>query len=213
VHEAIKDEFLQLYLEKVKMLRIGLPYEDVMITPLPEFDKPAYLKELIDDAVSKGAKIMNDGGGNIFGTFVHPTVLFPVNKEMRIYHEEQFGPVVPILSFNDIEEPIQYMVHSNYGQQVSLFGKNTQELSQLVDHLVNQVGRVNVNSQCQRGPDVYPFNGRKDSAEGTLSVSDALRVFSTRTMVAFKDGDLNNVIVSSILESRSSNFLNTDYLL
>jgi glyceraldehyde-3-phosphate dehydrogenase (NADP+) len=185
----------------------------VMITPLPEFDKPAYLKELIDDAVSKGAKIMNDGGGNIFGTFVHPTILFPVNKEMRIYHEEQFGPVVPILSFTDIEEPIQYMVHSNYGQQVSLFGKNTQELSQLVDHLVNQVGRVNVNSQCQRGPDLYPFNGRKDSAEGTLSVSDALRVFSTRTMVAFKDGELNNVIVSSILESRSSNFLNTDYLL
>jgi glyceraldehyde-3-phosphate dehydrogenase (NADP+) len=213
LHEAIKDQFLHLYLEKVKMLRIGLPYEDVMITPLPEFDKPAYLKELIDDAVSKGAQIMNDGGGNIFGTFVHPTVLFPVNKEMRIYHEEQFGPVVPILSFTDIEEPIQYMVQSNYGQQVSLFGKNTQELSQLVDHLVNQVGRVNVNSQCQRGPDVYPFNGRKDSAEGTLSVSDALRVFSTRTMVAFKDGDLNNVIVSSILESRSSNFLNTDYLL
>jgi glyceraldehyde-3-phosphate dehydrogenase (NADP+) len=213
VHEDVKDQFLTLFNEKVKSLRLGLPYEDVAITPLPEFDKPAYLQELIDDATSKGAKIVNDGGGKIFGTFVHPTVLYPVNDQMRIYHEEQFGPVVPILSFTDIEEPIQYMVESNYGQQVSLFGKDTKELSQLIDHLVNQVGRVNVNSQCQRGPDVYPFNGRKDSAEGTLSVSDALRVFSTRTMVAFKDGALNKDIVISILESRSSNFLNTDYLL
>jgi glyceraldehyde-3-phosphate dehydrogenase (NADP+) len=132
---------------------------------------------------------------------------------MRIYYEEQFGPVVPMLSFKNIEEPISYIVDSNYGQQVSLFGKNTAELSQLVDHLVNQVGRVNVNSQCQRGPDVYPFNGRKDSAEGTLSVGDALRVFSIRTMVAFKDGDLNKQIVTDIMENRTSSFLSTDYLL
>lgn len=213
VHEAIKELFLEQFVERVKTLRLGLPYEDVNITPLPEFDKPAFLNELIEDAVEKGARILNTGGGNIIGTFVNPTVLFPVDDTMRIYHEEQFGPIVPILSFDDIEQPIQYMVNSNYGQQVSLFGKNGEQLSRLVDHLVNQVGRVNVNSQCQRGPDVYPFNGRKDSAEGTLSVSDALRVFSIRTMVAFKDGDLNNGIVSNILESRSSNFLNTDYLL
>ncbi|HSV92379.1 MAG TPA: hypothetical protein VLH81_04855, partial [Desulfobacterales bacterium] len=54
----------------------------------------------------------------------------------------------------------------------------------LLDALANQVCRVNLNAQCQRGPDVYPFTGRKDSAEGTLSVSDALRCFSIRSMVA-----------------------------
>jgi len=213
VHENISEEFIKQYNQKLGTLQMGMPYEDVMITPLPEHDKPQYLKELIDDAVSKGAKIMNEGGGHIEGSFVYPTVLYPVNSTMRVYNEEQFGPVVPITSFKNIEEPIQYMVDSNYGQQVSLFGKNTAELSQLVDHLVNQVGRVNVNSQCQRGPDIYPFNGRKDSAEGTLSVGDALRVFSIRTMVAFKDGDLNKQIVTDIMENRTSNFLSTDYLL
>jgi glyceraldehyde-3-phosphate dehydrogenase (NADP+) len=132
---------------------------------------------------------------------------------MRLYHEEQFGPVVPILSFKNISEPIQYMVESNFGQQVSIFGTDSNEIAELVDPLVNQVCRVNVNCQCQRGPDVYPFNGRKDSAEGTLSVTAALRVFSIRTMVAMKDNELNKKIVSEILDQRKSKFLSTDYLL
>jgi glyceraldehyde-3-phosphate dehydrogenase (NADP+) len=93
---------------------------------------------------------------------------------MRIYHEEQFGPLIPVVSFKDIKEPLDYVVGSNYGQQASVFGNNPQEIAALVDILVNQVCRVNINSQCQRGPDNFPFTGRKDSAEGTLSVSDAL---------------------------------------
>jgi glyceraldehyde-3-phosphate dehydrogenase (NADP+) len=55
--------------------------------------------------------------------YIFPAVLYPINKEMRVYHEEQFGPVVPILSFKDIQEPLNDMAESNYGQQVSLFGR------------------------------------------------------------------------------------------
>lgn len=51
-------------------------------------------------------------------------------------------------------------------------------------------------------PDMYPFNGRKDSAEGTLSVADALRVFSIRTMVAFKDNELNKKVLSEIFRRK-----------
>jgi glyceraldehyde-3-phosphate dehydrogenase (NADP+) len=80
---------------------------------------------------------------------------------MRVYHEEQFGPVIPIVPFDDIEVPIQYMVESDYGQQVSIFGNNSDTISKLVDPLVNQVSRVNLNSQCQRGPDTFPFTGEK----------------------------------------------------
>ena len=86
-------------------------------------------------------------------------------------------------------------------------------MAKLIDPLVNQVCRVNINSQCQRGPDVFPFCGRKDSAEGTLSVSDALRVFSIRTMVAMKDNEENKQLLNKVLDSRKSNFLNTDYIL
>ncbi|MES2836279.1 MAG: NADP-dependent glyceraldehyde-3-phosphate dehydrogenase [Bacteroidota bacterium] len=214
VHEKIADEFNKLYVQKLEKLKMGMPWEDgVMITPLPELDKPKYLKELIDDAVANGAKIINENGGATHESFVYPAVLYPVNSKMRIYHEEQFGPVVPILSFKDISEPIQYMVDSNFGQQVSIFGTDSKQLADLIDPLVNQVCRVNINSQCQRGPDMFPFNGRKDSAEGTLSVSDALRVFSIRTMVAGKDIDINKKILTEIIEERKSNFLNTDYIL
>ncbi len=132
---------------------------------------------------------------------------------MRLYTEEQFGPVIPVAGFADLETPVRYLLESNYGQQVSVFGRDPETIARLIDPLVNQVCRVNINSQCQRGPDNFPFNGRKDSAEGTLSVSDALRVFSIRTLVAAKAGDLNNNIINTIVRERRSNFLSTDFIL
>ena len=105
------------------------------------------------------------------------------------------------------------MASSNYGQQVSLFGKETKTLAPLIDTLVNLVCRVNLNSSCQRGPDVYPFTGRKDSAVATLSVRDALRSFSIRTFVASKDNEYNNEILKELLDSKASNFVSTDYIL
>jgi glyceraldehyde-3-phosphate dehydrogenase (NADP+) len=214
VHQDIVEEFNKRFAEKVDALPFGNPWEKgVSLTPLPEVEKPNYIQELIDDATAKGARVINAKGGERTENYIFPAVLFPINKEMRVYHEEQFGPVVPVVAFNEIEEPISYMVESNYGQQISLFGKDSNQMSELIDQLVNQVGRVNINSQCQRGPDVYPFNGRKDSAEGPLSVGDALRVFSIRTMVAFKEGEINQKLTTDILENRKSNFLSTDYIL
>src|SRR5207249_9614924 len=97
-------------------------------------------------------------------------------------------------------------------QQASVFGRDARVVGPLVDVLVNQVCRVNLNAQCQRGPDVYPFTGREDSAEGTLSVYDALRSFSIRSMVAAPDGETNKALLTDVLAQRSSNFINTDYI-
>ena len=88
-----------------------------------------------------------------------------------------------------------------------------QIIARLIDPLVNQVCRVNLNSQCQRGPDVYPFVGRKDSAVSTLSVRAALRSFSIRTLVACKKNDLNVEILNEILDENKSNFVSTNYIL
>jgi glyceraldehyde-3-phosphate dehydrogenase (NADP+) len=156
---------------------------------------------------------MNEGGGIHQDSLFFPTVLCPVNSKMRVYNEEQFGPVVPIVPFDEISEPLQYIVNSNYGQQVSIFSNNSDTIAELIDPLINQVCRININTKCQRGPDAFPFNGRKDSAEGTLSVIDALRVFSIRTMVATRDNEKNKQLFTQILEGRKSNFLSTDYLL
>jgi glyceraldehyde-3-phosphate dehydrogenase (NADP+) len=214
VHQDIVEEFNKRFAEKVDALPFGNPWEKgVLLTPLPEVEKPNYIQELIDDATAKGAKIINQKGGARTENFIFPAVLFPINKEMRVYHEEQFGPVIPIITFKDIQEPLNDMAESNYGQQVSLFGRDIKTIAPLIDTLVNLVCRVNLNSSCQRGPDVYPFTGRKDSAVGTLSIHDALRSFSIRTFVASKDNAYNNAILQELLNSKESNFINTDYIL
>jgi glyceraldehyde-3-phosphate dehydrogenase (NADP+) len=214
VHEDVVDEFNKRFSAKADAMKFGNPWElGVKLTPLPEPDKPAYIKALIDDAKDKGAQILNAKGGEISNNYIFPAILFPVTKNMRVFQEEQFGPVIPIVSFSNIEEPLDDMADSNYGQQVSLFGKDIKTLSPLIDTLVNLVCRVNLNSSCQRGPDVYPFTGRKDSAFSTLSVHDALRSFSIRTFVASKDNDYNNAILNELLEKKTSNFISTDYIL
>ena len=214
VHNAIKEEFLSKFTERVDALPFGNPWElNVKLTPLPEPDKPQYIQDLIDDALNKGAKILNKKGGERSENFIFPAVLGPVTPDMHIYQEEQFGPVVPVRFFSDIEEVRQEIADSHYGQQVSLFGKDIYTLAPLIDNLVNLVCRVNLNSLCQRGPDVFPFTGRKDSAVGTLSVYDALRSFSIRTFVASKDNPYNNEILENLLKTGISNFVHNDYVL
>ncbi|OIP02885.1 MAG: NADP-dependent glyceraldehyde-3-phosphate dehydrogenase [Bacteroidetes bacterium CG2_30_32_10] len=215
VHKNIVEAFIEQLNKELSELIIGVPWEkDVSLTPLPEPNKSEYLSELIQDAIKYGAQITNknSGGGYYHKSFFYPAVLFPVNEKMRIYREEQFGPIIPIVSYEDIEEPLNYIIQSNYGQQASIFGKDTNTIGKLIDTLVNQVCRVNINSQCQRGPDILPFTGRKDSAEGTLSVSDALKVFTIRTLVAAKESDLNKSIISNIVKEQKSTFLSTDYI-
>jgi len=213
VHEDVLDTFLEKFTAEVKKLKPGTPWDSgVSLTALPEPGKVEYLKGLVDDAMKHGAKIVNENGGESLETFFYPAVLSPVNNKMRVYYEEQFGPVIPIVPFSDDDEAIHYVVNSNYGQQVSIFGTDSKRVARLMDAFVNQVGRINLNTQAQRGPDTFPFNGRKDSAEGTLSVSDALRVFSIRTLVATKDTDSNKQMLASIIRNRESAFLSTDYI-
>lgn len=213
VHEKIKEKFLKKFCDSVDSLKLGLPWENTLLTPLPEPNKPKYISQLIDDATSKGAKIINKNGGKKFKNFVFPAVLYPVSEDMDVYKEEQFGPVIPVISFSDINTPINFMANSNYGQQVSLFGNSEEKLGPIIDSLVNLVCRVNLNSSCQRGPDVYPFTGRKDSAVATLSVHDALRSFSIRTFVASKDNPTNKNILRKLIDNKKSNFIRTDYYL
>ena len=214
VHADIVDEFNKRFAEAVDALKFGLPWEDnVFLTPLPEKNKPAYIDGLIKDAVSKGAKILNKRGGELSENYCYPAVLYPVSTDMKVFQEEQFGPVIPIISFTTIDEPLDAIAASQYGQQVSLFGKDTKQLGPLIDILANLVCRVNLNSACQRGPDIYPFTGRKNSAVGTLSVFDALRSFSIRSFVATKDNEYNKEILEKLLASKDSNFITTDYLL
>lgn len=214
VHKTVAKLFIEKFIQRVSQLKPGMPWtEGANLTPLPEPGKVVYLQELLDDAIQHGATIINENGGISNNSFFYPAVVYPINEKMRLYTEEQFGPIVPIMTFEDLEEPIHYVVNSNFGQQVSIFGTDSKRVARLMDAFVNQVGRINLNAQCQRGPDTFPFNGRKDSAEGTLSVSDALRVFSIRTVVSARSTEINKQILSTIIRNRESAFLSTDYIL
>ena len=213
VHRSRVDEVVKELSVAVNNLQGGLPWKQgVSLTPLADLNAVKWLKELIDEAVSMGAKVMNEGGGETIENFMHPAIVYPVTPEMRLHEVEQFGPVIPIRAYDDISEVMTYAVETQFGQQVSLFGYDPKVLGPLIDAMVNQVSRVNLNVQCQRGPDTFPFTGRKASAEGTLSVSDALKRFSIRSLVATDYSEANRNLVNDIIATRSSNFLTTDFL-
>ena len=169
VHRSIAERFLRRFTEELAKLRVGMPWEPgVSITPLPGLHRTAYMTEALKDAKARGAAIVNEGGGAFCQTLFYPAVVYPVSEGMKLYREEQFGPLVPVMPFDDVQTALDYVITSDHGQQVSIFGSDPAQIGALVDPLVNQVCRVNINCQCQRGPDVFPFAGRKDSAEGTL---------------------------------------------
>ena len=213
VHRSLAERFLKAFSEAVAKLPAGMPWEsNVQLTPLPEDGKPEWLKSLVDEAIAKGGRIINPGGGQITGTYYTPAIVYPVSPDTQLYKVEQFGPVIPVVPFDREEEVIDYVTQSNYGAQISLFGNDPVVLGRMIDALVNQVCRINLNAQCQRGPDTFPFTGRKDSAEGTLSVSDALRAFSIRSLVATKGTSANQELIRDIVTGRRSRFLSTDFI-
>lgn len=213
VHKSRREELIAGLSDAIDKMKAGHPWvAGAQLTPLADPKAAEWLQSLIEEAKIMGAQVMNQGGGERIENYLHPAVVFPVTPEMQLHSVEQFGPVIPIREYESISEVLQYAVESQFGQQVSVFGYDPKVLGPLIDALVNQVSRVNLNVQCQRGPDTFPFTGRKASAEGTLSVTDALKRFSIRTLVATDYSERNRNLVNEILAARSSNFLRTDFL-
>jgi glyceraldehyde-3-phosphate dehydrogenase (NADP+) len=208
VHRAIAADFVQRLAQAVADLCMGMPWEPgVQITPLADVGHLTTLNACLQDALAKGAKVLNPGGGQASDNLFRPAVVYPVVDGMRLYSEEQFGPIVPVVAFDDVASVVAYVQASDFGQQISLFGHNPLTLGPLVDALVSQVCRVNLNCQCQRSPDAFPFTGRKDSAEGTLSVVDALRAFSIRSMVAAKQTPATQALLKAMAQGGHSQFV------
>lgn len=100
---------------------------------------------------------------------------------------------------------LSYVDKMPYGQQAAIFSTSETTIAQLVDVFSTVVGRININTQCGRSPDLFPFSGRRSSALGTLSVTEALRSFSIETVVAGKVMDLNTKIFADL--DKTSKFL------
>jgi glyceraldehyde-3-phosphate dehydrogenase (NADP+) len=183
VHRSEADRFVQTFTERVEALRVGMPWdEDVAITPLPEKGKTEWMRAYVDEAIAEGAQVTNAGGGETCGALMSPAVLFPVVSSMRIFHEEQFGPVVPIAIYDDPGEVLRWQQSSPYGQQVGLWGP-AQALEPMVHAYRRQVSRINLDDVCQRGPDSFGFTATDKSGFGILSLRDALLTFSRPVLV------------------------------
>jgi acyl-CoA reductase-like NAD-dependent aldehyde dehydrogenase len=194
VHSSIADRFNEKFCAAVSGLNAGVPFGKNNITPLA-CSKTEYMQELVTDAKSKGAKVLNKSGGHMDRSLFFPSVLYPVQSSMKVWTEEQFGPVLPVAPYNSIEEVYDYLAKTNSGQQAAIFtSQNTKvpstELTELLDVCALSTCRVNLNVQCSRGPDCYPFAGRRSSALGTISISEVLRGVSVETLVASKDSCL-----------------------
>ncbi|MDF1615357.1 aldehyde dehydrogenase family protein [Desulfurivibrio dismutans] len=200
VHRSVAAPFLEKLSREVQRQPMGMPWlSGVRITPLPEPARVAYLGELLADALAKGARIINPGGGETRQTLMTPAVLYPVGPDMRLFHEEQFGPLIPVVSFDALEEARRYVAESEFGQQVSIFGREEEKISTMARLLLNQVCRININSKCQRGPDSFPFTARRNSAEGTMSVAETLDACSITSLVAGKDNHCNQRILARVI--------------
>ena len=168
-----------------------------------------FLQSLLVDALAKGASIINaaQGGGDIHGMLIRPAVVYPVTPDMRLYYEEQFGPIVPIATYKDISEIHTHYINTKFGLQASIFTQDSLAAAPIIDILSTNVGRINLNTQCGRSPDSLPFSGRKSSALGTMSIAEAYRAFSVETVVAGKATEGNIGLMKQLNSEGQSKFL------
>ena len=114
--------------------------------------------------------------------------------------------MIPVASYEALDEVKHALRKSWNGQQAAVFttAPDGGDAANLLDTLSTIVGRVNINVQCSRSPDVFPFSGRRSSAMGTMSVSEALKYFSVETVVAYKEDNAASAEAVKGIEAKSS---------
>jgi glyceraldehyde-3-phosphate dehydrogenase (NADP+) len=187
VHRSVFDHFTSKLVAKVDALKLGMPWDEgVGITPLPEDRKLESMRGLLDDALRQGATVRNAEGGRGWSSLMRPAVVAEVKPGMRLFHEEQFGPILPLAAFDSTDEVLSWQRQSPFGQQAAVWGSPTSARG-LVRAFTRFVARVNVNDVCQRGPDSFGFSAHDKSGFGTLSLKDALLSFSRPVLVQSQD--------------------------
>lgn len=175
----ISDKLAELMLEEIKKLKVGMPEDDCEVTPLINSSSADFVQELIDDALRKGAKLLT--GNKREKNLMYPTLLDNVTTDMRIAWEEPFGPVLPILRVQSVDEAIEIANKSQYGLQSSVFTKNIDYAFHVSSKL--EVGTVQINDKTERGPDHFPFLGVKASGMGTQGIRYSIESMTRKKVI------------------------------
>ncbi len=167
VHENIYDEFLDKFVKKVKSLVVGDPMDDTTdIGTLISELQLKVLKDQVQDAIEKGAKVECGGKGpeNFKnGVFYLPTVLTNISKDMKVSHEEIFGPVLPITKFKDENKALELINNTEYGLSSEIYTNDIEKAKRLA--LKIDAGRVAINMPRFASLDC-PMGGYKKSGKG-----------------------------------------------
>ncbi|HHB1508224.1 TPA: NAD-dependent succinate-semialdehyde dehydrogenase [Acinetobacter baumannii] len=178
VHDNIYQAFAEKFVQEVQKFKVGNGLEDgVQIGPL--INEKAVLKaqQLIDDAVSKGAKIACGGKQHALGqTFYEPSVLTNVDRTMEIVQEEIFGPVAPFIRFTDEADVVAQANDTIFGLAAYVYSENISRLWRVSEQL--EYGMVGMNATAISN-EVVPFGGVKQSGVGREGSKYGLEEFMT----------------------------------
>ncbi len=190
VAKEIEQEFTKLVLERVRNLQVGNGLrEGVNVGPLIREDAIHKINHQLKDAAEKGADILIggerllDGEGNEKGNFYAPTVLTGVTEQMRIFHEETFGPVIPIISFVSDDEVVKLANDSEFGLASYFYTESLERVEEISNAL--EYGMVGVNDIAISHPET-PFGGVKHSGFGRENGHFGIEEYLNVKFVALK---------------------------
>jgi len=173
--KPVADSFAQKLTEKASSLKVGDPMQpDTQIGAVINHATIERVQALIDDAVKKGAKMLC--GGKAQGACYVPTVLYGVTPEMRIYHEESFGPVVSIVVAKDAEDSVRIANDTGYGLSSAVFSRDVNKAMKIAERL--ESGICHINGATVHDEPQMPFGGVKDSGWGRFGGKAGLEEFT-----------------------------------
>jgi succinate-semialdehyde dehydrogenase/glutarate-semialdehyde dehydrogenase len=165
VHDSVHDAFAAKLVERVRVLKVG-PGTEAGVTQGPLIDAAALAKveEHIADATARGAQVATGGRRHaLAGTFFEPTVLIGVTPAMKIFREETFGPVAPLIRFRTDAEVIELANRTEYGLAAYFYSRDIGRIWRVAEAL--EYGMVGVNTGLIT-TEVAPFGGVKQSGLG-----------------------------------------------
>ncbi|WP_457796434.1 NAD-dependent succinate-semialdehyde dehydrogenase [Methylocystis sp. S23] len=165
VQRRIADAFSQRLAEAAQALKVGAGSEEgVAVGPLIEAAAVEKVERHISDAVAHGAKVLTGGARHALGgLFFEPTVLANVPADALIFHEETFGPVAPVISFETEEEAIRLANATPYGLAAYFYAADVARIFRVAEKL--EFGMVGVNESIITS-EAAPFGGVKHSGLG-----------------------------------------------
>ena len=185
VHQAIAEQFIERFVAKVKTLGMGDPSSmgDV-IGPLINQKQLQNVHGQVTDAIDKGAKLLT--GGNYQGLFYEPTVLSGVRPDMKIFREETFGPVAPVVVVADTEEAIAVANDSEFGLSAGIITRDEERGMEVAHRL--ETGMAHINDSSVNDEAHAPFGGVKNSGMGRQNGRASVEAFSELRWITLDRG-------------------------